>query len=84
MEALTNMETGRLILVLSPLIAINLVLTLSMIISIARKPLPWGQKWAWLLLLVTQPLGPIIYFALGSGMLNDKAARYQDSQERFS
>ena len=75
------MDTRTLILIISPIAAIGLILALAMIISIARKPLPWGQKWIWLLLLFTQPLGAIIYFAVGSGKLDEKSAEYQDAQE---
>ena len=78
------MDTRTLILVLSPIAVIGLILAVAMIVNIARKPLPWSQKWLWLLLLITQPLGPIIYFAVGSNMLEAKAADYQDAQERNS
>jgi uncharacterized membrane protein YhaH (DUF805 family) len=47
---------------------------ISAIVSIARKPVAWGTKWWWLLVLLIQPIGPIIYFIWGSKMLNKKAA----------
>ena len=76
------MDTRTLLLIISPLAAIGLILALAMLISIARKALPWGQKWMWLLLLFTLPLGPIIYFAVGSNILEAKAAQYHDTTER--
>ena len=79
---LNNISLGRLLLVLSPLIAINFVLMIAAILSLARKTLPWGRKWGWLLLvLLVDLIGPIIYFAVGSNMLDEKAAQYEDSQE---
>ena len=49
-----------------------------------RSPqsLPWGDKWPWLLLLLVNIIGPIIYFVVGSNKLDEKAAEYQDLQER--
>ena len=46
---------------------------ISAIVSIARKPISWSGKWWWLLVLLIQPIGPIIYFVVGSRMLNKKA-----------
>jgi len=76
------MDTRTIILIVSPLIAIGLVLALAMIVNIVRKPLPWSQKWMWMLLLITLPLGPIIYFAVGANILETKSADYQDMAER--
>jgi len=83
MDFLYDINIARLLLLLSPLIAINFILLIVAVLSLARKALPWGQKWGWLLLiLLVDLIGPIIYFAVGSNMLEEKAAQYQDSQER--
>ena len=83
MDFLYDINIARLLLLLSPLIAINFILLVVAVLSLARKALPWGQKWGWLLLiLLVDLIGPIIYFAVGSNMLEEKAAQYQDSQER--
>ena len=86
LETINSMDIGRLLLILSPLIAINLILFVTALVSIARKSLPWGQKWPWLLLLLVNIIGPIIYFAVGSNLLDEKVAQqqnqYQDTQER--
>jgi len=74
------MDTQTWILVLSPLILISFILLLSGVISIARKPLPWGEKWLWLPLLLVNIFGPIIYFVVGSRILDEKSA-LQDTQE---
>jgi len=70
-----GMDTSTFLLVLSPLIAISLILALATIISIARKPLPWGQKWMWLPLAFVNIFGPIIYFMVGSRMLDERAGQ---------
>jgi len=83
MDFLNDISIGRLLLILSPLIIINLILVVAAILSIARKALPWGQKWLWLVLVLAVDLiGPIVYFAVGSNLLEEKAANNQDSQER--
>ena len=72
----------RFLILLAPVIAIQLILAIALIISVARKSLPWGDKWPWLLLLLVNIIGPIIYFVVGSNKLDEKAAEYQDLQER--
>ena len=76
------MDNSTLMLLLAPLLAIQLILTIAVVVSIARKPLPWGEKWPWLLLLLANPIGPVIYFVIGSGNLDEKAANYQETKER--
>lgn len=76
------MDTRTLILVLSPLIAIGLILVITAVISIAQKPLSWGMKWMWLPLLLVSMIGPIIYFVVGSNMLDEKAAKLQEATDR--
>jgi len=76
------MDTRTLILILTPFVVLNLVLMISAIVSIARKALPWGSKWVWLLVvLLIDFIGPVIYFAVGSNMLEDKAAQLQDAYD---
>jgi len=84
MDFLYDINIGRLILILSPFIVINLILVIVAIVNIARKPLPWNRKWGWLVLVLLMDLiGPIVYFAVGSNMLEEKAAQLEDSQERY-
>jgi len=79
---MNTIDTRTLILIISPLIVISLVLVLAAVISIARKALPWSQKWIWLPILLINLIGPIAYFAIGSNMLDEKAADYQENRER--
>ncbi|MCL2405067.1 MAG: PLDc N-terminal domain-containing protein [Defluviitaleaceae bacterium] len=74
-----TLDLGTLLIFAAPLIIINFVLLVVAILSLARKPLPWGQKWVWLLvILLVDLIGPIIYFAVGSNMLDDKVAQLED------
>ncbi|MCL2570790.1 MAG: PLDc N-terminal domain-containing protein [Defluviitaleaceae bacterium] len=76
------MDITTLLLVLSPLIVITLVLQIAAIVSIARKPVPGNDKLIWLLLsLLANPIGPIIYFAIGSNKLDERVAEIEDNKE---
>ena len=82
MQSVHDIGIIRLLLILSPLIAINFVLVIVAVLSIARKALPWSQKWVWLLvILLFDLIGPVLYFAIGSGKLDDKVAAIEDSWE---
>jgi len=78
------MDTRTLLLVLSPIIIISLILQISAIVSIVKKPVMGNDKIIWLLIsLFINPLGPILYFAVGSTKLDEKAAQLQDNEERY-
>lgn len=68
-------------LVVIPIFITYVVLVIAAIVSITRKPLSWGKKWMWLPVLLIQPIGPIIYFVKGSGMLESKI---RDNLEQVS
>jgi len=70
------MENTTLILALSPVILLTFILAISVIVSIFRKPIPWSEKWYWLLLIFVTTIGPIIYFVFVSRFLDEKAANY--------
>jgi len=76
-----TIDLSRLMLLLAPVIAVQFILSIALVISIARKSLPWRDKWPWLLLLFVNLIGPIIYFVVGSNKLDEKAAEHQDLQE---
>jgi len=82
MDLLNDMSIGRLLLIASPLIILQAILAIAAVISIARKALPWSEKWIWLVIaMFVNLLGPIFYFAIGANMLEEKAANLQDEQE---
>jgi len=78
-----TMSVTTLILILLPFAVINLILVITAVVNMARKPLPWNQKWGWLLLvLLVDMIGPIVYFAVGSNILEEKVAHNEDTQGR--
>jgi formate/nitrite transporter FocA (FNT family) len=69
----------RLLPILIPLTIVQLTLMVTSIVSLVRKPNPWGDKILWLLLiLLVNLIGPIIYFAVGSNHLEQKNAEGED------
>ena len=74
----------RMLPILIPLVIIGAVLMIVGIISVVKKPNPWGEKIIWLLIIIFfDVIGPVIYFALGSGMLDEKWAKEQDQREQM-
>lgn len=74
--------TGTWFMLILPLVILQLVLTIAAAWNLMKKPVPANDKIPWLLLIVLVNLiGPIVYFAIGSGKLDDKAARYEDERE---
>ena len=71
-----------IILLVIPLAILQFCLGAALIVSVARKELPWSEKWPWLLLFFVNIIGPIIYFVVGSNKLDERAANYLDEQER--
>jgi len=70
--------------ILVPLVLLGLALMIAAVISVAKKPNPWNEKILWLLIAIfVNTIGPVIYFALGSGMLDEKWAREQDMREQM-
>jgi len=81
MDFFYEIDVIRLFLILSPIFIINFILVIVAILSIAKKALPWGQKWVWLLVvLLVDLIGPILYFTIGSNMLDEKVAQLQDTE----
>lgn len=59
--------------ILIPIVLVLLVLMLTALISLLRKDVPFSQKVIWLVvILLFNLIGPVIYFAVGSKMLDDK------------
>jgi len=74
---------GIILLVGIPLLALQLILMITALVSLIRKPpVPGNDKILWLLvILLISTIGPIIYFAIGSSKMDEKAAQYEDEQE---
>ena len=64
---------------LIPLAALSFILILAAVISIMKKPLPTNDKLLWLLLsILATPIGPVLYFAIGSAQLDQKINQRED------
>jgi len=70
-------------LIAVPLVALQLILMITALVSILRKDAPSNDKILWVLLIVLVNIfGPILYFAIGSGQLDEKAAKLADEREK--
>ncbi len=59
--------------ILIPIFILLFVLMLTAVISLLKKELPFSQKVIWLIVILCVSLiGPVIYFAVGSKMLDEK------------
>ena len=82
-ESLFGFLTPGLLLAIGSLAIIQLVLLIAAVVSLMQKRVPQGDKILWLLLiLLVNIVGPIIYFAIGSSKLDDKAAILENEERR--
>jgi len=71
----------QLLPILIPVLIIQLVMLAVALISLLRKELPFMDKVIWLIIIVcVSIIGPVIYFAAGSKMLDDKVAKGDESR----
>lgn len=67
--------------VLIPILLVLLVFMLTALISLLKKDVPFHQKVIWLVvILLVNLIGPVIYFAVGSKMLDDKIQNRNDGK----
>jgi len=72
----------RLLPVIIPIVIIQMVLMITAIVSLVRKPNPMNEKILWLLLiLIVNTIGPVVYFAAGINYLDQKHAEREDMQD---
>jgi len=73
----------QLLPILISIFVVQTTLMVVAIVSIVKKPNPWNEKILWLLISIfVNLIGPVIYFAVGSGMLDKKYAEWQDMMEQ--
>jgi len=74
----------RLVLmIVMPLIIIQLILLITALVNLLKKQVRTEDKLLWGAVIVfVATIGPIIYFAVGSSSLDQKAAALEESQER--
>ena len=71
----------RLLPFLLPILVLYLALTIAAVVSLLRKKLPFGQIAGWLVIIVLCNLvGPVLYFAVGSRLLDEKVDAGRESE----
>lgn len=64
---------------LIPLLLLQLVMLSVALINLLKKELPLKDKIIWLIIIIcVQIIGPVVYFAVGSKMLDDKEGKEND------
>ena len=60
------METSKLILVILPILALQLILMITALVSLVKQEDTPGPKWLWAIIIVFfNIVGPILYFIIG-------------------
>jgi len=63
------------------ILAVHFVLMVVGFKNLIRKPLPFRDKWKWMLLLFVDIIGPIIYLTVGSKKLDSKVDALCECEE---
>ena len=73
-----------IMIVTIPLAILQFALMITALVNLLRKPpVPGNDKILWLLLiLLLGIIGPILYFAIGSNQMDEKAAKFEDEREQ--
>jgi len=81
--ALTGIDLRIILLALVPIVILQLTLFIVALVSILRKNVPTVDKIIWLIIIFfVNIIGPIVYFAFGASMLEQKAAEIEEKEER--
>ena len=71
----------HLLPLLLPILILYLVLILMAVISLFKKKLPFSQIVIWFMIIVfCNLIGPVIYFAIGSKMLDEKMSNNEENK----
>lgn len=73
-----------MLMILIPLSIVNLILVLTSIFSIVKKRVSTSDKVLWICIAsLISMIGPILYFAIGSNMLDQKSNNdfYDDEED---
>lgn len=64
---------------ITPIIILQFIMMVSALISIIKKEVLFKEKIIWILVtIVIAIVGPIVYFAIGSRMIDEKISRERD------
>ena len=73
---MAGFSPGLVLMIVIPLIILQFVLLISALVSVLKKPVAGNEKLIWVLIIVfVNIIGPILYFAVGSSMLDAKASK---------
>lgn len=77
-------DTMRLILMIAiPIVVIQFILMITALLNLVKKQVPREDKLIWGIVIVfVSTIGPIIYFAAGSNVLDQKAAALEEMREQ--
>ena len=78
-------EMVRLILMVTlPLAAVQLILLITALLNLRKKQVRTESKLIWgAIILFVNIIGPVVYFAVGTGMLDREAAELEDARENM-
>jgi len=75
------MAVTTVIAIAIPLLIVQLILMITALVSVVKKEVSGSDKILWILIIIfVSTIGPIIYFAIGSNMLDQKIT--QDEGDR--
>src|SRR5699024_1651964 len=62
----TNMACPNLVMILAPFIIIQVILLITALVDLIKRPQTLGPKWLWAIIIICiNILGPILYFIIG-------------------
>ena len=73
-----------ILMIAIPILVIQLILIIVALVSLVKKEVPRADKVLWgviIVVLMNMGIGAIIYFAIGSNHLDQKAAALENSEE---
>lgn len=72
----------QLLPVLLPILIVISVLVITALVNLIKKQVPFTQKIIWLIIILfINIIGPIIYFVIGSRILDENATERNEDEE---
>jgi len=67
--------------ILLPILLLQVVMVIVALVGLFKKDVPRGSKVLWVIIIVVlQLIGPVLYFAVGSNMLDNVAANREGNK----
>ena len=71
-----SLDLSVILLIVIPLVLLQIGLLVAALVNLMKKNNNSNDKLIWILIIIfVNIIGPIIYFAIGSNMLDEKAAK---------